>query len=117
MEPGERLPRGTPAESNPAVYKSGRSVRLGVGLRPDPGAAEDQLPGQHAAPGAEDGLHEEAALGGGADAGDVDQGGDVCHQGEHCGEVEPPQDFGSAPGHAEIHDHHQGVERIWIHSV
>lgn len=102
MEPGKRLPRGPPAQSHPAVHQSGWS--LGVG--PNSGASEDQLPGWDAASGLEDGLDEEAAHGGGADVGDVDKGGDVRHQSQHRGEVVPPQRSGSAPGHAQIYDHH-----------
>lgn len=113
LEPGKRLPRGPPAQPHPPVYQGGGSL----GVRPNSGASEDQLPGWDPATGVEDGLHEEAAHGGGADVGDVDKGGDVCHQGEHRGEVVPPQGSGPASGHAQIHDHHQGVAWVWIHSV
>lgn len=113
MEPGERLPCGSPAQPHPAVHQGGWSLRVG----PDSGAKEDQLPGRHAAAWTEDGLHEEATPGGGADAGDVDKGGDVCHQGKHCGEVVPHQGSGSAPGHAQIHEHNKGMAGIWIHTV
>lgn len=102
MEPGERLPRGPPAQSDRTVYQGGR----GFGFRPNPGAQENQLPGRDSAAGAEDRLHEEAAHGGGADAGDVGEGGDVGHQGEHHRKVVPPAKSGPAPGHAQIHDHH-----------
>lgn len=113
MEPGKRLPRGSPAQSHLTVYQGGWS--LGVG--PNSGASEDQFPRWDAASRAEDGLHEEAAHGGGADAGDVDKGGDVCNQGEHHGEMVPPQRFGPAPGYAQIYDYHQRVAWIWIHTV
>lgn len=113
LEPGKRLSRGTSAQSHPSVHQGGR----GLGVGPDAGASEDELPGRDPAAGVEDGLDEEAAHGGGADAGDVDKGGDVFHQGQHRGEMVPPQWSGPTPGHAQIHDRHQGVAWIWIHAV
>lgn len=113
LEPRKRLPCRPPAQSNPAVHQGG----WGLWVRPNPGTSKDQFPGRDSATGVEDGVDEEAAHGGGADVGDVDQGGNVCHQGKHRGEVVPPPGSGPASGHAEIHDHHQGVAWIWIHAV
>ena len=113
LEPGKCLSRWPLAESNPPVHQGWHSLWVW----PNSGAPEDQLPGWDLATGAEDRVNEKAAHGGGADVGNVDQGGDVRHQSEHCGKVVPPQWSGSASGHAEVHDHHQGVAWIWIHPV
>lgn len=59
-----------------------------------------------------------AALGGGgADAGDVGEGGDVSHTDQRSGEVDAAAGHASASGHAQVHEHHQGVARLWLHSV
>lgn len=55
--------------------------------------------------------------GGGATAGDVGEGGDICHAHKHTGEVGPSAGHATAPGHAEIHEHHQRVARIRVYSV
>lgn len=57
------------------------------------------------------------AGGGGADAGDVGEGGDVRHADQRSGEVDPAAGHASASGHAEIHEHQQGVAWIRIYSV
>lgn len=57
------------------------------------------------------------AGGGGADAGDVGEGGDVGHADECSGEVDPVAGHASASGHAKIHEYYQRVAWIWVHSV
>lgn len=57
------------------------------------------------------------AGGGGADAGDVGEGGDISHTHQRPGEVDSAAGNAPAPGHAQIYEHHQGVAGIRIDSV
>lgn len=75
LEPGQCLSRRTFAQPNPPVHQGW----LSLWVRPNSGAPEDQLLGRDLETGAENGVGEKATHGGGADVGNVDQGGDVGH--------------------------------------
>ncbi len=57
------------------------------------------------------------AGGGGADAGDVGEGGDLRHTDQCPGEVDPAAGNASASGHAQIYEHHQRMAWIRIYSL
>ncbi len=103
LELGQRLPHGPSAQPHTSVHQSRRRSRI----RTNPGKEEDELPGRHAEARAEDRHHEEAAQhAGGTNDGNVDQGRDFSHQGQYYGEMESTAWTGSAPSHAQIHEHH-----------